>query len=79
MTPIDKLLTASASLKAACEEVSESGYGQPDFVVLNVPRELFDEIPAISRVDDDDPDDPFWEKWFKGIRYTCYQAPMVKL
>ncbi len=79
MSTIERLLSASAELKAACQEIAESGYVEPSHHVSNVPRELFDQIPAISRIDEAEPGDPMWEKRYKGVLYTCWQAPMVKL
>ncbi len=79
MSAIERLLKVSAELRAVCEEIAESGYVEPRHHISGLPRELFDQIPAISRVDDFEPGDPIWEKRYKGVVYTCWEAPMVSL
>lgn len=79
MTPaLERLLSAAEALKAACEGVGEAGYDIPEVSVYTVPRELFDEIPAMTRVRGTSAD-PYWQKSHKGVEFNCWEAPEVEV
>ncbi len=73
----DTLIQLTQDLKEACERIGEAGYNAPYPAIFGVPRVIFDMLPSVQRVECDLPDDPSWSKSFKGITYTCWEAPEV--